>query len=66
MSLWINDIWTVDEEVNCHNCYFYWDNRCHAYGKRFENGYCNFYDKKKEQIIKDAQDEYNRYMIEWN
>ena len=50
-SLWNDGMWKVDEEVGCHNCWWHWDNRCHANGKRFDKGYCNAFEVKENDVL---------------
>jgi len=65
-KLWNDGIWKVDESLGCHCCYNYWNDRCHASGKRFKQGYCNSFQKKSRENYLTAQERYDNYMKMWN
>lgn len=67
-SLWSNNMWKVDDEVGCHNCGWYWNSDgigCHAPGKRFTSGYCDYFEQNHKLVI-DSQSEYEAYVEIWN
>lgn len=64
-KLWVNGMYRLDDDMGCHCCYHYYQNKCNTYGKRFDGGYCTKF-IHKNSYNKPKVDKYELYMSTWN